>query len=182
TQLRYINNISSEKITMKSPIQSSFGLKRPTFSSFEVFLSMLDLPKIQEQTETMLVQAGTPKKGKRMANVLDASALLFFKALKAQKDAEDESTWIAFGNLRSDNLDEVTENFNLRQAKEECFSAAMQCSNNWRTHRASEEARRAEEAAERERRIGKFRNFLSLELLCVAFLILLPKITAVEDI
>jgi hypothetical protein len=34
-------------------------------------LKMLDLPKIQEQTETMLVQAGTPKKGKRMANVLD---------------------------------------------------------------------------------------------------------------
>jgi hypothetical protein len=33
---------------------------------------MPDLPKIQEQPKTTIVPAGTPKKGKRMANMLDA--------------------------------------------------------------------------------------------------------------
>jgi hypothetical protein len=33
---------------------------------------ILDLPKVQEQSKTTPVLAGTPKKGKTMANVLDA--------------------------------------------------------------------------------------------------------------
>ena len=32
---------------------------------------MSDLPKVQEQTKTTPISVGTPKKGKRMANVLD---------------------------------------------------------------------------------------------------------------
>jgi hypothetical protein len=56
---------------------------------------MPDLPNVQEQTKTTPVPAGTPKKEKRMANVLDA-VLTPSKAAtptlpKVSKDKDDEA-------------------------------------------------------------------------------------------
>ncbi|KAL5654774.1 hypothetical protein ACJX0J_034093, partial [Zea mays] len=147
------NTLKESQINLKEIAQ--FGLQHNRLFGFITKLFTLEnASKIVANIcihVFMFIETSSKNKGTYYENnyMLTFAHFIF---VFAQKDAEDEGTQIAFENLCSEKkLDEVTESFNKK--------LVVSMKNERESHIASEEARRAEEATEREMRICMF-NFV----------------------